>query len=133
MINYFFIVIIFTFSVQMFSFTNTLGKVKRTFEGFDYSFAQQGVMAIKESENQSYGPYFYPSLFNKVMNDYFAKNLESKANNVAYEVNAKYSNPYSNEGEASQYYQRVSVTFACTFDSIYQYSDSKSFVIKERS
>lgn len=127
MMNYFFIVIIFSFSVQMFSFTNTIGKIKRIFEGFDYSVAQQGVMAIKESSTQNYGPYFYPVLFNKVMNDYFSENIT--ANNVIYQVNANYSNPYGN----NEYYRRVSVTFSCTFNSIYQYSDNKSFVIKEKS
>ena len=45
MMNYLLIALVFSFSVQMFSYSSSLGKIKRVFEGFDFSLAQQAVLA----------------------------------------------------------------------------------------
>lgn len=132
MANYFFIVILFSFSFQMFSYTNTLGKIKRVFEGFDYSYAQQGVIGRISSEDQEYGAYFYPLGMNRVIKNYFANNFKNYPAKIAYSANGEFSEPYIVDGKESTYYTKVKVVFECTFNTFYHYEDSKSFVIKEK-
>ena len=134
MINYFFIVIIFSFSINMFSFTTTLGKVKRVFEGFDYNYAEMGVLSKKESLTQPNGPYFYPTRFSVVVDEYFQENFkEMDKNSFKYEVSKTYSDPYLMYGSMTNYNRKATINFKCTFNYIYTYENSKTFVVKEKN
>ncbi len=115
----------------MFSYATTLGKLKRVFDGFDYSVAQTGVYAKDEGTKAETGPYFYKSYWNRVVRSYFKTNLEPyyKGN---YEINSVFSNPYIISGKESNRYQRVTLYFSADFNISFHYENDKSFVIKEK-
>lgn len=132
MANYFFIVLLFTFSIQMFSYTNTLGKIKRVFEGFDYSYAELGVVGRIASSDQEYGPFFYPSAMNRVITNYFKNSFKDYPAKITYMAKGEYSLPYIIDEKETTYYTKLKVVFECTFNSFYRYEDSKSFIVKEK-
>lgn len=130
MMNYLLIAMVFSFSVQMFGYASTLGKIKRVFEGFDYSLAQQAVVA-KQIDSIP-GPYFYRIAWKNVTVDYFKTNLEPYLLNGSYTLKQELSDPYIVDGKRTRYFKRATLYFEATFQGIYHYENSKSFIIKEK-
>lgn len=131
MMNYLLIALVFSFSVQMFSYSSSLGKIKRVFEGFDFSLAQQAVLARGEGEIP-YAPYFYKTAWKRVTVNYFKTNLDPYLRNGSYTLTQKLSDPYIIDGKETTYFKRATLYFEATFQGIYHYENSKSFIIKEK-
>ena len=131
MMNYLLIALVFSFSVQMFSYSSSLGKIKRVFEGFDFSLAQQAVLARGEGEIP-YAPYFYKTAWKRVTVNYFKTNLDPYLRNGSYTLTQKLSDPYIIDGKETTYFKRATLYFNATFQGIYHYENSKSFIIKEK-
>ena len=98
MMNYLLIAMVFSFSVQMFSYSSSLGKIKRVFEGFDFSLAQQAVLARGEGEIP-YAPYFYKTAWKRVTVNYFKTNLDPYLRNGSYTLTQELSDPYIIDGK----------------------------------
>lgn len=131
MMNYLLIALVFSFSVQMFSYSSSLGKIKRVFEGFDFSLAQQAVLAKGQNEIP-YAPFFYKTAWKRVTVNYFKTNLDPYLRNGSYTLTQKLSDPYIIDGKETTYFKRATLYFNATFQGIYHYENSKSFIIKEK-
>ena len=131
MMNYLLISLVFSFSLQMFSYSSTLGKIKRVFEGFDFSIAQQAVLA-RGGDEVPYGPYFYLTAWKNVTKNYFKTNLDPYFINVTYTLSPEFSDPYIIDNKETSYFKRATLYFEATFQGIYHYENSKSFIIKEK-
>lgn len=131
MMNYLLIALVFSFSVQMFSYSSSLGKIKRVFEGFDFSLAQQAVLAKGQNEIP-YGPFFYKTAWKRVTVNYFKTNLDPYLRNGSYTLTQELSDPYIIDGKKTTYFKRATLYFNATFQGIYHYENSKSFIIKEK-
>ena len=130
MMNYLLIAMVFSFSVQMFCYASSLGKIKRVFEGFDYSLAQQAVLARQEEKIP--GPYFYMTAWKNVTRNYFKTNLEPYLLSGSYTLKQEVSDPYIVNGKETSYFKKATLHFAATFQGIYHYENSKSFIVKEK-
>lgn len=134
MMNILFSVLICSFCLQMFTFSMTIGKVSRVFDGFDYSYAEFAVSTEKITQSNGLGPYFYQYAFEKRANDYFEEHLSPFISSDNYKIECSYSSPYTVNGVANnRYCKRATLNFEATFCGYHHYKNSKSFIIKEKA
>lgn len=132
MINYFLVVVVVTFCLQMYSYTSSLGKVRRVFEGLDYSVVQGCVNGLQNQTSANTGPCFVYSLLNSTVGDYFSTNLSPKYSRDKYEYEITLTDPYVVDGTAMNRFKGTVITFKIEYFSGYLYSNQKKFIIKEK-
>ncbi len=133
MMNYFLVILVVTFCAQMYSYTASLGKVRRVFDGLDYSVVQGCVNGINKGSQNQCGPYFVYPLLKSTIEQYFVLNLKPayKRNQFDYEITL--TDPYSSNNEQSQCYKGAIITFQINYYQGCVYSNQKKFIIKERT
>ena len=133
MINYFLVAVVVSFCAQMFTYTSNLGKVRRVFEGLDYSVVQRGVHALQNETTAKYGPYFEREFLQRVVKEYFSSNLETRFNTSQYDFNIELTDPYIIENATTNFYKGSKITLRVYYFEHFIYSNSKKFVIKEKN
>lgn len=133
MMNILLSVSISLFCLSMFSFSTTLGKISRTFEGFDYSYAEFAVSVKGVTPDNGLGPFFLQFAFKDMAKDYFEEHLSPYLSEENYAIDCVFTSPYTVDGkEDDRYCKRATLNFEATFSGSYHYKNSKSFVIKEK-
>lgn len=133
MMNYFLVVLVVTFCAQMHSYTTSLGKVRRVFEGLDYSVVQGCVNGISKENQNQYGPYFVYPLLKTTIERYFVLNLKPTYKRNQFDYDISLTDPYSLSNDGSQCYKGTIITFQINYYQGCIYSNQKKFIIKERT
>lgn len=133
MMNYFLVILVVTFCAQMYSYTANLGKVRRVFDGLDFSVVQGCVNGIQKENQNEYGPYFVYPLLRTSVEQYFVLNLKPVYKRNQFEYLITLTDPYTVNNAQSQYYKGVSITFQINYYQGCIYSNQKKFIIKEKT
>ncbi len=115
----------------MYSFTSNLSKVKRVFEGFDYSVVQGCVNGLRNDETSQNGPSFVYTVLKNTVENYFSLNLAPKYKRNQYECEVILTDPYTDMG-TSKCYKGTTITFRIIYYPGFEYANQKKFIIKER-
>lgn len=130
MLNYILFAACFAFSIQMFSFSNTLTKIKSAFNGFDYSYASLAVRENYDYAQQSVPPFFDQQVFVSLAKEYFDTNLPKSTSyslNCLWSIQRESEDRYPIEGCMAKVDMSLTVSFCGNF----QKELTKSFEIVE--
>lgn len=117
----------------MFTYTSNLGKVRRVFEGLDYSVVQRGVYAIQNETTTKYGPFFEREFLETTIKEYFSNNLQTRFSGNQYDFNIELTDPYIIENVQTNFYKGTKITLRAYYFEHFMYQNSKKFIIKEKN
>lgn len=117
----------------MFTYTSNLGKVRRVFEGLDYSVVQRGVYAIQNETTAKYGPFFEREFLETTIKEYFSNNLQTRFSGNQYDFNIELTDPYIIENVQTNFYKGTKITLRAYYFEHFMYQNSKKFIIKEKN
>ncbi len=116
----------------MFTYASNLGKVRRVFEGLDYSVVQRGVYAVQSETTTKYGPFFEREFLETTIKEYFSSNLQTRFGKSQYDFNVELTDPYIVENVQTNFYKGAKITLRAYYFERFMYQNSKKFIIKEK-